>query len=335
MLRIKRCLGIATALLFTFTLAQSLNAAEVLKVATAFPQKAFAYKGLEKLADHVKTKTNGEYELQLFPGGQLGIDREMFQQMKMGTLHFAMLTNASPVALKEGKNFNAAAAPYVFNSDEEYVKFLDTPLAKEMFDVLADNGIQYVGYLGKRSARALTTTDTLVRTPEDIKGLKIRVPGTKTIRAFFELAGASPTPLPFTELFTGLKTGVVEGQDNGIDLVEPNGFYSVQKYFMKTDHALGAVQLYASGAKWNKLPEDVKAAIIEGCAVGAETNNMMLDEYKKTAFKTLEEKGMTVVDDVDKDAFREVGEQVWAKFDGDLWDAGFMDRLQAQLKELR
>ena len=124
MLKIKRCLCIATAMLFTFTLAQSLGAAEVLKVATAFPQKAFAYKGLEKLAEHVKTKTNGEYELQLFPGGQLGIDREMFQQMKMGTLHFAMLTNASPVALKEGKNFNATAAPYVFNSDEEYYSTL-------------------------------------------------------------------------------------------------------------------------------------------------------------------------------------------------------------------
>ena len=323
------------ALFLTATMIQSLWAAEVLKVATAFPQKAFAYKGLEKLAEHVKAKTNGEYELQLFPGGQLGIDREMFQQMKMGTLHFAMLTNASPVALKEGKNFNAAAAPYVFNSDEEYVKFLDTPLSKEMFADLSDNGIQYVGYMGKRSARALTTTNTLVRTPEDIKGLKIRVPGTKTIRAFFELAGASPTPLPFTELFTGLKTGVVEGQDNGIDLVEPNGFYTVQKYFMKTEHALGAVLLYASGAKWNKLPDEVKAAIVEGCTVAAAANNKMLDEYKMTAFKTLEEKGMTVVDDVDKDAFRKVGEQVWAKFDGELWDKGFMDRLQAQLAEIR
>ena len=335
MRKTKLFFSVLFAFFLTATVTQSLMAAEVLKVATAFPQKAFAYKGLEKLAEHVKAKTNGEYELQLFPGGQLGIDREMFQQMKMGTLHFGMLTNASPVALKEGKNFNAAAAPYVFNSDEEYVKFLDTELSKEMFADLADNGIQYVGYMGKRSARALTTTNTLVRTPEDIKGLKIRVPGTKTIRAFFELAGASPTPLPFTELFTGLKTGVVEGQDNGIDLVEPNGFYTVQKYFMKTEHALGAVLLYASGSKWNKLPDDVKAAIIEGCTVAATTNNKMLDDYKMTAFKTLEEKGMTVVDDVDKDAFRKVGEQVWAKFDGELWDKGFMDRLQAQLAEIR
>ena len=314
--------------------ANSALAQQTLRMATMLSTKTINYQALENMADYVNKKTNGEYVIKIFPSGQLGPTRETQQQLKMGTLDLLQDTNNGPTYLKEGRNFNATAAPFVFRSNDEYRKFLLSPLAKEMDSKIENGGIKIIGYLGFRSPRALTTTNTPVRVPEDLKGLKIRVPGMKSIRAFFQECGANPTPLPFTELFMALKTGVVEGQDNGIDLVEGQGFYEVQKYYMKLDHALGAWMLYASMPKWKTWPESLKKALADGAAVAAEFNNKELDKYQEVAYKRLKEKGMIVLD-VDKPAFEAVAKRLWKKLDGDLWEKGFMAKVQKQLEEIR
>jgi tripartite ATP-independent transporter DctP family solute receptor len=306
----------------------------VLRMGIETSSKSIPYFSMEKFAEYVKEKTNGAYIVRLFPGGQLGPAREMMQQLKMGTLDLHHATNNSPTLMKEGKNFNATAAPYVFRTDEEYQKFLKTPLALEMDSRLEAGGAKVLGFVGNRPPRALTTTNTPVRVPADMKGMKIRVPGMKSLMAFFQEIGANPTPMPFTELFTALKMGVVVGQDNGIDIVESNGFYEVQKYYMKLDHALGAHILYASTSKWKSWPDSLKKVMVEACKVAADYNNREFEKYKKVAFKRLQEKGMIILD-VDKPAFEEIGKKVWTKFDGDLWDKGFMDRVQKTLAEIR
>ena len=306
----------------------------VLRLASESSTGSIPYQALEKLAEYVKQKTNGEYSIRIFPGGQLGPVRDAMQQLKMLTLDLVGATNNSPTVMKEGKNFNATAAPFVFHDMDEYRKFLETPLAKEMDGALEKGGVKVVAYMGDRPPRALTTTSKPVRTPADMAGAKYRVPPMKSILAFFQECGARPTPLPFTELFTALKTGVVEGQDNGIDIVEPNGFYEVQKYYMKLDHALGAHMLYAANTKWQAWPENLKRALVDGSKVAADWNNKAFAEFEKVAFTRLREKGMTIIDVNPKD-FEECGKRVWTKFDGDLWDKGFMDRVQQELAKIR
>jgi len=306
----------------------------VLKLGTQFPAKSPGVIALQKLVDHVKEKTDGKYVIRLFPDGQIGPDREMQQALKMGTLDMLHATNNAPTLMKEGRNFEATAAPYVFRSQEEYRRFLTTPLHYEMAAALDAGGSHLVGYTGDRPARALTTTNTPVRIPADMKGMKLRVPGMKALMAFFQEVGANPTPMPFTELFTALKTGVVVGQDNGIDQVEPAGFAEVQKYYMKLDHARGVYMLYASVSKWKNWPENLKNALVEGCRLAAEENNTLFAEYEKVAFKRLQDGGMTILD-VDRPAFEEIGKRVWTKFDGDLWDKGFMDKVQTTLEQIR
>lgn len=306
----------------------------VLKVGSQYAAKSTSVLAMQKFADYVKEKTDGKYVVRIFPDGQLGPDREMQQALKMGTLDLLHATNNAPTLMKEGKNFEATAAPYVFRTQEEYRKFLQTPLHNEMAAALEPGGSYLVGYAGDRPPRALTTTNTPVRVPADMKGLKIRVPGMKALMAFFQEVGANPTPMPYTELFTALKTGVVVGQDNGIDNVESAGFYEVQKYYMKLDHARGVYMLYASTSKWKNWPESLKKVLIDGCQVAAAENNRLLAEYEKVAFQRLQEKGMVVLD-VDQRAFEEIGKRVWTKFDGDLWDKGYMDRVQATLEQIR
>jgi len=306
----------------------------VLKMGSQFAPKSISVLAMEKFAEYVKEKTNGKYTVRIFAGGQLGPDREMQQSLKMGTLDLLHATNNAPTLMKEGKNFEATAAPDVFRTQEEYRKFLETPLHHEMAVALEAGGVRLVGYVGDRPPRALTTTNTPVRVPADMKGLKIRVPGMKALLAFFQEVGSNPTPMPFTELFTALKTGIVVGQDNGIDNVEPHGFYEVQKYYMKLDHARGVYMLYSSVPKEKNWPESLKKIMAEGCKVAADHNNELLREYEKVAFKRLQEKGMIVLD-VDQPAFEAAGKRVWTKFDGDLWEKGFMDKVQAQLEQIR
>ena len=306
----------------------------VLRMGSQFAPKSISVLAMEKFAEYVKDKTNGKYTVRIFSGGQLGPDREMQQSLKMGTLDLLQATNNAPTLMKEGKNFEATAAPYVFRTQEEYHKFNDTPFHHQMAVALEAGGVKLVGYVGDRPPRALTTTNTPVRVPADMKGLKIRVPGMKVLMAFFQEVGANPTPMPFTELFTALKTGVVVGQDNGIDNVEPHGFYEVQKYYMKLDHARGVYMLYSSVPKEKNWPESLKKIMAEGCKVAADHNNQLLGEYEKVAFKRLQEKGMIILD-VDKPAFEAIGKKVWTKFDGELWEKGFMDKVQAQLEQIR
>lgn len=310
------------------------SAETVLRLGSESATGSIPFQALEKLAEYVKQKTNGEYSIRIFPAGQLGPVRETMQQLKMGTLDLSGATNNTPTVMKEGKNFNATAAPYVFRNNEEYRKFLDSPLAHEMDAALEQGGVKVVAYVGDRPPRALTTTNTPVRVPADMKGLKVRVPGMKSLRAFFEECGANPTPLPFTELFMALKTGVVDAQDNGLDIVEPNGFYDVQKYYMKLNHARGVYQVYASKQKWDAWPASLKQALVEGSKIAADYNNNTLSEYEKVGFARLRDHGMTVLD-VDAKAFEACGKPVWTKFDGKIWDKGFMDRVQKQLEAIR
>jgi TRAP-type transport system periplasmic protein len=331
---IKKGWLVAWTLLSVAIWCSSAAAQTVLKMGSQYSPKSTAILAMEKFAEYVKEKTNGKYTVRIFPDGQLGPDREMQQALKMGTLDLLHATNNAPTLMKEGKNFEATAAPYVFRSQAEYRKFLQTPLHHEMVAALDAGGSHLVGYAGDRPPRALTTTNTPVRVPADMKGMKLRVPGMKALMAFFQEVGANPTPMPYTELFTALKTGIVVGQDNGIDNVEASGLYEVQKYYMKLDHARGVYMVYASTSKWKNWPESLKKVLIEGLEVAGEYNNKLLAEYEGVAFKKLQENGMTILD-VDQPAFEVIGKRVWTKFDGDLWDKGFMDKVQATLEQIR
>ena len=134
-----------------------------------------------------------------------------------------------------------------------------------------------------------------------------------------------------------LKTGVVEGQDNGVDQVVGQGFYEVQKYYIELDHAFGTFMLYTSVANWNKWSDSFKKILVDGCAMAAEYSLQLKAQDMKTAYKLIQDKGMTFIPakEVDRAAFEKIGQRVFTKFDGKMWDKGFMDKIEAQLKEFR
>ncbi len=327
-------LSVAAATLLSVSYVQASSAAETLRMGLLVSNKSLAYQAAEKLAQHVEEATGGEYRIELFPSQQLGSGREMMQMLRLGTLDLYQGTNAQPTYFDEGRNFSTTAAPYCFQSQEEFVRFLSSPLFEEMADQLRGIGIELVGYMGSRSPRAITTRNTQVLSPADMEGLKMRVPGSPPFVAFFEALGAIPTPMPFSEFFTAAQTGLVEGQDNGIEVVYPRGLYEVQKYYAKTDHAMGAWMLFYGQNNAANWPDSLKQAIDEGLEIAAAFNDAELEKSMAEAFEGVQANGMVVVD-VDKEPFVAVAREVWAQLDGTNWDEGFMDRVQAQLDEYR
>ena len=163
----------------------------------------------------------------------------------------------------------------------------------------------------------------------------MRVPGSPPFAAFFGAMGTVSTPMPFSEFFTSVKTGLVEGQDNGIEVVYPRGLYEIQKYYSKTDHAFGAWMLFAGSNAMEKWPEELAAAVAQGLVIAAEFSDAELTASMEEAFAAVKEKGMEVIE-VDKSPFIEVAKGIWTQLEADgEWDAGMMGRIQAQLEEYR
>lgn len=322
--------AVATAMLAPI----AASAETKLRMGLLVSNKALAFKAAEKFAEHVNQATGGEYVVELFPSQQLGGGKEMMQMLKLGTLDLYQGTNTQPTYFTEGRNFNATSAPFVFRNQDEFLKFLESPLFGEMSEAFEAGGAKIVGYMGSRSPRAITTANTPVRAPEDMDGLKMRVPGSPPFVAFFEKLGTIPTPMPFSEFFTSVKTGLVEGQDNGIEVVYPRGLYEVQKYYTVTDHAMGAFMLFSGQNKWNSWPEEVQQAITEGLRIAAEFSDAELEATMEAAFTGVQEKGMEVIQ-VDKGPWIAVAQEVWTEMDGMEWDEGFMTKIQSQLDEYR
>lgn len=326
---------LSAIVLATSALASTQAFAETtLRMGLLVSNRSLAYRAAERFAEHVNEATSGEYVVELFPSQQLGSGKEMMNMLKLGALDFYQGTNTQPTFFEEGRNFSATSAPYVFQNQDEFLQFLDSPLFAEMTEQFAEGGVETVGYMGSRSPRAITTANTPVRTPADMDGLKMRVPGSPPFVAFFEKLGTIPTPMPFSEFFTSVKTGLVEGQDNGIEVVYPRGLYEVQSYYTVTDHAMGSWMLFAGRQKMQGWPEELQTAVTEGLEIAAAYSDEELNMSIEEAFAGIQENGMEIIQ-VDKSEWIAVAQEVWVEMDGTEWDEGFMDRVQAQLSEFR
>lgn len=326
---------VAAAAIAATSMIAATATADTLRMGLLVSNKALAFRAAEKFAEHVSKATGGKHTVELFPAQQLGSGQEMMQMLKLGTLDFYQGTATQPTFFEEGRNFNALAAPYVFRNQDEFLKFLESPLFGEMAAEFAVGGAEIVGYMGSRSPRAITTANTPVRAPADLDGLKMRVPGSPPFAAFFGAMGTIPTPMPFSEFFTSVKTGLVEGQDNGIEVVHPRGLYEVQKYYSKTDHSFSAWMLFSGSDAMAGWSDELRTAVAEGLKIAAEFSDEELAASMELGFAEIREKGMEVIE-VDKAPFIEIARGVWEKMEAeDRWDAGMMSRIQAQLKEYR
>ena len=251
--------------------------------------------------DEIKKRTNGKYDIQVFPASSLGKESDINNGLTLGTVDI-ILTGAS-FAGNSYKPLAITYFPFIFRDAEHQLKYAKSDVFRELskgYDDKTGNHITALNYYGARHV----TSNRPITKPEDMKGLKIRVPDAPAYLAFPKSLGANPTPIAFAEVYLALQNGTVEAQENPLPTIEAKKFYEVQKNISLTGHIIDSLLTVVSGQLWGKLSDADKKVFTDVMQEAAEKTGReiiasearLVDEFKK--------KGNNVIV-VDKAAFRE------------------------------
>jgi len=308
----------------------SLGAPVTLKLAHVAPPNTTYDNAALKLAEGVAKHTKGKVEIKVFGSAQLGGEGQQFAQLKAGAIDLVLSDYSAAAMLEpEPKNFFVNLVPYLFKSMNHFHKYLKSDLFRTMMKRAEEAGnIKFVGYLGDRSPRMLTTAKTQVVTPADCKGLKLRVPPISVYVETWQQWGATPTPVAAKDIYTSLKTGLVDAQDQTILAIWDAKYYEVQKYGMIFDHILNGMGTWINKDRWNSFDPETQAAILKAAE---ETDVYMTKEVETqtpVAIKNLEKAGITIVKP-DIAAFRAIAEKWPLEYDGKWWEKGLYEKIRA------
>ncbi len=283
------------------------------------------HSGALEFARLVDEKTGGAVKIEVFPSGQLGGSRDLIEGVQLGTVD---LTIVGPGALGGFyAPYNWTEYPFIYASDEHVLKVMQGEIGSELAAELlkATGTIRPIAQNWLRTPRHVFTTKKPVQTVEDLAGMKIRVPSGPLLEGFRAM-GASPTPVDFSELFTAMQQGVVDGAELPIDYIYDNGFYEIAKYLSLTGHVYAAQVLLMNDTKFGKLSAENQAAIVDAAIEAGIYQNAITAEVTDSYQQKLEEAGMTIIHP-DREGFAEAAatgvEALQAK-----WGAGWYQRIR-------
>ncbi|MXN45282.1 DctP family TRAP transporter solute-binding subunit [Shinella kummerowiae] len=247
--------------------------------------------GMEKFVELIKEKSGGKIDVKLFPGGVLGGDVQTVSALQGGVIEMTVL-NAGILA-SNVKQFGAVDLPFLFNSGEEADKVMDGAFGTGLMDLLPDAGLVGLGYweLGFRN---LTNNRHPVTKLEDISGLKIRTIQSPIPIELFNSLGANAVPLPYTELYTALETGTVDGQENPAANILNAKFYEVQKYMTVTRHQYNPQIVLISKKVWDGLNDEEKAVFQSAATEARDYQRKVSREVDAKAIEDIKATGMEV-----------------------------------------
>lgn len=252
--------------------------------------------------DYVEEKSNGRITVNIYPNNQLGSEMDVINSiMTDGGADITFTGESMQSVIPE---MGILGVPYLMRSSEQLQAVADGEIGKQLEQLMLDNAnMKVLGYF-ERGPRDVTSNKE-IRTPEDMKGFIIRVPASPITVAAMEALGAKPTPMAFSEVFTSLQQKTIEGQENPLAMIKTGTFYEVQKYLCKTEHLRSWVYIAMSNTKLESMPQDLQDLVIEA---GKEMQNFEHEQFLKDEAELeqfLTEKGMTIIDDVDQEAFAE------------------------------
>ena len=257
----------------------------------------------QEFADNVTKKTNGEVTVRVFPAEQLGKEADLVQQVKSGALDISAPSMAVLSSLVP--SIEIASAPFLWNDWAEAEAVIRGPAFEPAFMELSDkHNIAMLSKIWYWGWRNITTANKAVTKPEDLAGLKIRVPESPVWVEMIRAMGAAPTPIPFGEVYTALQQKTVDGQENPIPTIYSRKFYEVQGHLSMTRHMLQNNTMVINKASLAKLtPAQQKIVLDEAAAVSAK-NSTMQQEREKSMLEDIRKTGKTaIVDNPDRAAF--------------------------------
>ncbi|WP_414691190.1 TRAP transporter substrate-binding protein [Noviherbaspirillum sp.] len=304
---------------------QGASAQTVMRISVSTAQNSHQGVAIDTLAKEVEKRTNGRYKIQTFYSGALGAEREAVEAVQLGTQELTWTsTGPIPNFVPEVKILDV---PFLFRDYAHARAVLDGPIGQEMLKKFDSKGIKALAW-GENGFRHMTNNKRPINTPEDMKGLKMRTMENPVHIQAYKGFGIIPTPMAFTEVFTALQQGTVDGQENPLSVITANKFEQVQKYLTLTGHVYSPGVFLMNKAAFDKLSPADQKAFLEAAKVAAKANRDRVDSDEKTAVADLRAKGMQVVDKVDKAKFQAALAPVFVDFEKQFGKAN-LDRIKA------
>jgi tripartite ATP-independent transporter DctP family solute receptor len=284
-------------------------------------------------AKRVDEISKGEVKIEIFPAGVLGTHQGCQEQVAMGTLDFYITTAGLVSVFDPNRTQELLELPYLFDNYSQAYAFMDLPFVAKFYEPLIAKGIRYLA-TWDNGFRQMTNNVRPINTPADMKGLKIRVVQSEMSINIINAMGGSGVPMSYSELYTALSQGVVDGQENPFMNIYASKFYEVQKYLSVTRHQYSTLPLIISEKTWKKLDDNQRQAIQKAALEAAVYFRKKVGANEDDQRKAMEAAGMKINDVADLMPFRKAVEPVYAWAKG-KWGADKVDEVLTAVEKVR
>lgn len=292
---------------------------KIVRVAYVSGPTELLHKAAEQFKQYVAEQSGGKLRVKLYPSGQLGNEREIVEGLKLRSID--MVVTGGAIIGWYAPEYGVIEAPFVWRDYEHVDTVWRGRIGEELRAAMPKKAGIDMLHLWYRGPRYLTTTDKPVRCPDDLAGMKLRVPELEVYIKSWQTFGANVTPLPFNDMFMALKLGVVEGQENPLATIYGNNLHEVQKYIMETLHLIGFYILSTGPHFDTKYTEQEKRLILEAAKQATDWHNQELERSESEYIEKLQETGVEFLP-VDNDAFLSLAKEKIPCLFNHVWKEG-------------
>lgn len=277
------------------------------------------------VGEELKKRTDGRYSIEVYPASSLGKETDINEGLGLGTVDIIYTGQ-----LFAGRAYGPVAiggAPFMFRDFEHWKAFRDSDLFQELAEGYRDasgNHIVSLTYYGERHV----TSNRRIEKPEDMKGLKIRVPDAPLYMMFPRAVGANPTPIAFAEVYLALQQGVVDAQENPLPTIQAKKFFEVQEFIVLTGHITDALLTIIGGPTWDSMPEADRETLVQLIKEAADNCTQDILKKEQELVGWFRDEAKKEVIKVDRGPFREAVMPAHSGPDA-TWDKELYERLQA------
>lgn len=275
---------------------------KVAKLTHSLSAKSHYQVGAEKFKELVESRTGGGIEIEIYPAAQLGAERDSFEGLSMGIIEFAIGTS-SLLGQTYQIHTDVFALPWLYANSEQMFKLLDSDVGKNIYASSKPHGIEVLTCYAS-GFRQLSNSVRPVNTIEDVKGLKIRTPEAAVYVNTMEAIGASPTPLAWSEVFSALQTGVVDGQETPMSVFLSDNLGEVQKYFAFTNYMVDPIIFAVSNNFMGQLSPEEQKIVRDSAYEAALHERAFIDDLEQKGVAIMEKEYGVAVTYPDPEAFK-------------------------------
>ena len=275
----------------------------VLTLAHGLSETHTVHIAMTEFADKVNEGTEGRIQVRILPNGQLGSENENMEQLMAGVI--SMTKVSAPGLATYNESYHTFGLPYIFDNTEDFYHVMDSKQMRDFFLSSEDDGFVTLTYYTS-GARSFYTKDKAIRTPEDLKGLKIRVQDMKSQTDMFKALGGIPVTLSYGDVYTSLQTGIIDGAESNETALTTGKHGEICKVFSTDEHAMIPDVLVMSAKTWKNISPEDQQVILEAAYESTESHKVSWEAAISEAISEAStDMNVEFVNDVDKEAFRQ------------------------------